>query len=522
MRQDGTRCCLSAAARHGAAPRNRRGTIVAVIVAVLLSGCSLDLWNSNEELGTLTQLDGSTTPWRDCVGRAEDILDGVPPGVTFSCAKLRVPRNWSQPDGDQLFISLLRMRNTDQRDRIGSLLINPGGPGGSGIELAAQSALFLPRALQQRFDIVGFDPRGVGESAPVRCISDEFKDTDAAEDPNPDTAEFAEQIAGAAAVAGTCAQRYGENLKYYSTDQTARDLDAIRGAVGDSKLNYLGYSYGTLLGSVYAHMFPTKIRAMVLDGAVDPRQDSVAATEQQADGFEKAFDAFAENCRRRGSGCPLGADPRMRLQQILQQVRENPVPTDDDRFATEGIVVFATLAALYSSERWTTLETALNDVQHGKASGVMQLVDEYTGRGDNGHYDNSVDAQLAINCTDEKTSPSPDRIAALQQEWEPRYPLFGSALALSLQGCSRWEAPRDPFEVGEAAGAPPIVVVGTTGDPATPYGNTEKLAKLLGSGVVLTWQGEGHTAYPQNSCIVDAVNNYLFTLRVPDTGTRCT
>jgi len=493
-----------------------------MIVTVLLSGCSADIWDSGEDLGALTQLDGSSTPWRDCAGRAEDILGGVPSGVRFSCAKLRVPRDWAQPDGDQLSVSLLRMRNTDQRERIGSLLINPGGPGGSGIEFAAQSALFLPRTLQQRFDIIGFDPRGVGESTPVRCISDEYKDADAAEDPDPDPTEFAEQIEGAARVADTCAARYGEDLKSYNTEATARDMDAIRRAVGDAKLNYLGYSYGTLLGSVYAHLFPTKIRAMVLDGAVDPSQDSVAASEQQAEGFEKAFDAFGANCVRRGSGCPLGSNPRARMQQILQQVRENPVPTNDDRFATEGIVIFAAVAALYSPERWSALATALDDVQDGKASGVMALVDEYTGRDDNGRYDNSVDAQLTITCTDQATSPNPEQIATLQQEWEPRYPLFGTALALSLQGCSRWQAARDPYEVGEAADAPPIVVVGTTGDPATPYENTAKLAKLLGSGVVLTWQGEGHTAYPQSRCIVDAVNNYLFELRVPDAGTRCT
>lgn len=521
MRQDGTSCRPPAATRRPAARRTQRCTVVAVIVTVLLSGCSLDIGGSDSDRGNLTQLDGSSTPWRDCAGRAEDVLGGVPPGVTFSCAKLRVPRDWADPDGEQLLISLLRMRNNDQEDRVGSLLVNPGGPGASGIEFGIQSALFLPQALQQRFDIIGFDPRGVGASAPVRCVSDEYKDADAAEDPDPDPTEFAEQIDAAARVADTCADRYGENLKHYSTEATARDMDAIRRAVGDAKLNYLGYSYGTLLGSVYAHMFPTKIRAMVLDGAVDPRQDDIATSEQQARGFEQAFDAFAANCRNRGSECSLGSDPRARMQQILRQVREAPVPADGERFATEGIVVFAAIAALYNPARWPTLETALDDVQDGQASGVMGLVDEYNGRGANGNYDNSIDAQLAISCTDEQTSPDPERIAELQREWDERYPLFGSVLALSLQGCSRWEAPRDPYEVGEAAGAPPIVVIGTTGDPATPYRNTKQLAELLGSGTVLTWQGEGHTAYPQSGCIIDAVHDYLIELRVPDAGTRC-
>ncbi|MGI8648637.1 MAG: alpha/beta hydrolase [Mycobacteriales bacterium] len=494
---------------------------LALVVAMLLSMCSLNVWNKPEELGSITQLDGTATPWRNCADRAHDIAHSDVVGVTFSCATLRVPQNWAQEHGQMFSLALLRMRSAAQTRRIGSLVVNPGGPGASGVEFAAQSALFLPKQLQQRFDIVGFDPRGVGGSSPVRCISDKQKDKQAEENSDPDAAELATQLAQAAAIARQCSNKYGTTLQYISTEQTARDMDAIRRAVGDTKLNYLGYSYGTLLGAVYARLFGGNIATMVLDGAVDPQQDSVTASERQAAGFEKEFDAFAANCQQRGDRCPLGVDARATTARIISKVAQQPVKAPGGRHATEGVAVFAALAAMYSPEKWSALENALHDLDAGKPAGVFSLIDEYNGRGSNGHYDNSVEANLAIGCADERNPVPVAEVTELQTQWRSRYPLFGSALAVTLLGCASWKSPRDEYPVGAATSAPPIVVVGTTGDPATPYENTARLATLLGTGTVLTWEGQGHTAYPQTSCITDAVNRYLIEKTVPDPGTHC-
>jgi pimeloyl-ACP methyl ester carboxylesterase len=298
-------------------------------------------------------------------------------------------------------------------------------------------------------------------------------------------------------------------------------MDAIRRAVGDDKTTYLGYSYGTLLGAVYAHLFPRRIRAAVLDGAVDPTADSVQSSERQAGGFERAFDDYAADCRARGAGCAIGPDPRATVTRLLERADAHPIPSRDGRPVTEGHVVLAVISALYTQAQWTTLTRALADAEAGHGDRVLALADEYNQRRPDGTYSNLIDANTAVNCADEADRPTLAQVRRLQRTWGARYPLFGAPLAMSLIGCAVWPAKPDPYPVGPARGAPPIVVVGTTGDPATPYENTPKLARLLGTGVVLTWEGEGHTAYPQTRCVVTAVDAYLVDLRVPPDGKRC-
>ncbi len=459
--------------------------------------------------------------WRDCQSEAEEIAGTSLSDTRAECGTVAVPQDWAKPDGPTFTLSLMKLGKVGSRPKIGSLLVNPGGPGGSGVELAAYSALFLPTAVRQRFDVVGFDPRGVARSSPVECIGDQTKDTITAASPDPATqAEFDAQVTVARSVGAACAQKYGPTLGLFGTEQAARDMDAIRIAVGDPKLTYLGYSYGSLLGAVYAQLFPDKIRALVLDGAVDPRQDDATASESQAVGFEKAFDNFAADCRRRGRSCPIGPDARATVGQLLKLP---PVPGRDaeKRSATSGYTLLAIVSALYSKERWPTLAAALGQLRRGDPTGVFALADEYNERDRNGRYNNQIDANTAINCADEAAPPDPAKVRQLQLAWRTKYPLFGGPLAMSLLICSTWPAEHDPYPTGAAAGAPPIVVVGTTGDPATPYENTAKLARMLGSGVVLTWKGEGHTAYPQTTCIRNAVDGYLVNLQAPPDGTTC-
>ncbi len=464
-----------------------------------------------------------TVSWRPCPEVAEESLGQLPKNVTFECGTVRVPQDWHHPGNGSTFdIALMRAHAAGQSGRIGSLLVNPGGPGGSGVQLAAYLSQGLPAEVTRRFDLVGFDPRGVGKSSPVECISDADKDANIGFEPDPASQpQFDRLVQLTRQMAEDCQSRYRATLGLFATEQAVRDMDAIRGALGDEKLTFLGYSYGTLLGAVYAHLFPRRVRALVLDGAVDPRENDVAASEGQAAGFENAFNQFAAWCKVNATLCPIGPDARRALTAILGKVRSRPLRAPDGRQVTPGWVFTAVVSALYSRSQWPVLGGALGQVNRGDPDGVLQLVDLFYERDSHGHYTNLIDANSAINCVDETDPPSVAEVRRYQSDWRKKYPLFGAPLALSMLACSVWPATRDPYPVGAADGAPPILVVGTRNDPATPYAQTARLASLLGTGTVLTWEGDGHTAYPQTACVTSAVDGYLVDLKVPDDNTSC-
>jgi pimeloyl-ACP methyl ester carboxylesterase len=320
-------------------------------------------------------------------------------------------------------------------------------------------------------------------------------------------------------MAQECGAKYGDALQYYSTEQTARDMDAIRAALGDEKITYLGYSYGTLLGATYAQLFPKNIRALVLDGAVDPTAPPVTDSETQAKGFERAFTNFANWCTTTGQ-CPIAPDARAAVTAAIQEARTAPTTGAGGRKATAGWVFYAVISALYSESLWPVLAAAISEIRRGNPTRVFQLADGYAQRDKDGKYSNLFDANLVINCTDDDKSVTVEEARRLQGEWRVKYPLFGASSALNLV-CAQWPGKHDPYPAGKAEGAPPILVVGTKGDPATPYEQTPALANMLGVGVVLTWDGEGHTAYPETRCINNAVNEYLINLTVPPAGQTC-
>jgi pimeloyl-ACP methyl ester carboxylesterase len=470
--------------------------------------------------------------WRECPDVARDLVGRVPTNMTYECATIKVPRDWTAATGPspsagsggaQTFdIALLRAKSRAQRERIGSLVVNPGGPGGSGVDLAVYLSLGLPAEVTRRFDIVGFDPRGVGRSTQVKCISDADLDASFGYEPDPvSQAQFDDLVALTKKIGQECGAKYGDSLKLFSTEQAARDMDAVRAAVGDEKITYLGYSYGTLLGATYAQLFPRTIRAFVLDGAVDPKQNSVAASEGQAKGFERAFTNFTTWCRSRGSQCAIGPDARAAVTAALDKARSSPVRGRDGRTATAGWVFTAVVSSLYTQQSWADLATAIDKLEGGDATGVFELADRYAERDSSGRYTNLFDANSAVNCADEDEKVSIAQVRALQGQWRTKYPLFGAPLATGILTCAQWPGGRDPYPTGAATGAPPIMVVGTTGDPATPYEQTPRLAQMLGVGFVLTWQGEGHTAYPETRCINNAVNSYLIDLEVPRNPLTC-
>jgi pimeloyl-ACP methyl ester carboxylesterase len=507
----------------------RSATFAAALAAFVIltaAGCSpTAVWRTPTAVGSGSP--GGSIDWTSCGSEALKLNPKMPRTLTADCGTLKVPQNWSTAtngkaaDGKTFDIALMRIRSNNAGDRIGSVLTNPGGPGGSGVDFLPYLAGEVPNLLT-RFDLIGFDPRGVGRSAPVDCMSDTDLDASFGYEPDPVSDEsFQGVVTLSRKMADSCATKYGAGLSVFSTEQAARDMDAIRAALGEQKLNYLGFSYGTLLGGVYAELFGKNIRAMVLDGAVDPTQNPVQSTEGQAGGFELAFNNFTDWCKKNAAQCPISADPRGAVTAAIDKARTAPVKDSSGRTATPGWIFYAVVSTMYSQETWPYLAQGINNLNRNNAQIIFLLADSYAERDDNGHYKNLFDANNAVNCVDSKDYPSVDEIRTLQSQWRTKYPLFGAPLAIGLIGCSVWKAEKDPYPVGAAAGAPPIVVVGTKGDPATPYESTAKLADMLGTGTVLTWEGEGHTAYPSTSCIQKAVDTYFIDLKAPSKGTSC-
>ncbi len=415
--------------------------------------------------------------WTDC-------------GSGFSCAEVRVPRDYAAPSDGYLNISLIRSAATVPGERIGSLLVNPGGPGASGVDFVRNGVSSLSDGLRERFDIIGFDPRGVNTSTAIRCIDN--LDGHAALDPNPDDeAEFTELVDAARAYAEACARRNDSTLAYLSTDAVARDLDLLRSAVGDDELTYLGFSYGTLIGSRYAELFPDRIRALALDGAIDPSIDLETLRTDQAKAFEGALSRFLDDCSSRAT-CPFyeGGESAEAFDALMAAIDRKPIRAlrlSDPRLIGPGLAWSAVLAALYSESFWPILATALAQASQGDGSLMLAISDPFRGRKANGSYSNLQDAYVANICLDFPAPTDPTAFTGWADGLEDSAPRFGEFVAYNDLICAFWAVPAQgmPHAV-KAAGAPPIVVVGTTGDPATPYHWSQALAKQLESGVLVT------------------------------------
>jgi pimeloyl-ACP methyl ester carboxylesterase len=318
-----------------------------------------------------------------------------------------------------------------------------------------------------------------------------------------------------------CEQALGDKLGDFNTMNTVRDMDLIRQAVGDARLNYLGFSYGTVLGSQYAHMFPDKVRVAVLDGAVDPSVNSITSFGDQMKGFEQAFDQFAANCLT-VSPCKSLGNPRQAAYTIFANVQKNPLDTGTSRPLTWSLAELGVLEALYSQQSWPTLASAMISALQGDGSGLLTLADEYAQRNDDGTYSNLMDANMVIDCNDSDVNPTDAQIQQTAAQWITDDPRFGKWSAASLFDCQNWPAKQDPPPSPTAPTSAPILVVGNTHDPATPYQGAKNLTAVLGSAELLTWNGEGHTSYLSgNQCVDDYVNAYLLTAKLPPQHTVC-
>ncbi|MGW2325653.1 alpha/beta hydrolase [Streptomyces sp. NPDC001700] len=460
-----------------------------------------------------------TLSWHKCPG-----------GAGFDCATLKAPLDYARPGtGHDVKLEVSRKKATRPARRIGSLQVNPGGPGGSAIGyLQSFAAIGYPSAVRSRYDLVAMDPRGVAGSEPVTCLSNRQMDAFTRTDQTPDdAAETRRLVAAYKKFARGCAERSGRVLRHVSTVEAARDMDLLRAALGDRRLAYVGASYGTFLGATYADLYPARVGRLVLDGALDPTLTSRRMNRDQTAGFETAFTAFARDCLRR-SGCPLGtgsvAGARKQLSALFRRIDSHPVPTGGSRALTESLATIGVITAMYDEGAWPQLRTALRAARRGDGEGLLNLADLYYERDTDGRYANLMYANPAVNCLDLPPAfRTPADVRTSLPAFEKASPVFGRSLAWSALNCGYWPVPATgrPHRL-RAKGAAPIVVVGTTRDPATPYRWARALASQLTSATLLTYDGDGHTAYARGSrCVDTAINTYLLTGRTP-THRRCT
>ncbi len=406
------------------------------------------------------------------------------------------------------------------------MLVNPGGPGASGLDFARAGSGIVSESLLERYDLVGFDPRGVGDSTPVTCLSDAETDTFLAADGSPDTRAEEQRLVDLAKEFGErCAERSGDLLGHVSTVEAARDIDVLRAVLGDDRLNFLGKSYGTYLGATYAGLFPDRVGRLVLDGALDPKLTSAALNEGQAIGFEGALTAFVEDCVRR-SGCPLPdgrAQALAAVERLLADIDRRPLDAEEGRPLTQGLAMLGLAFGLYDKGFWSGLRQGLDEAMEGDGSTLLVFADLYASRDRSGRYQgNSMAAQYAVNCLDRAEGSDIAALRSTADGLEKEAPIFGAYLMWSSLPCGFWPVPvTGESQAVRAEGAPPIVVVGTTRDPATPYAWAEALADQLASGRLLTFEGDGHTAYHGNRCIDRAVDRFFLEGKAPADGTRC-
>jgi pimeloyl-ACP methyl ester carboxylesterase len=448
-------------------------------------------------------------------------------GGGLQCAGLKVPLDDTVTGGPTINLAIARLPARNSGQRIGSLVVNPGGPGGSGIQYLRESASSLPGTIRARFDVVSFDPRGSGASAPVVCTPnlDSFFNLEFT--PRDDAARQA-LVAGAQALVAQCQAKAGAELPYVSTERAARDMDRIRAALGDKRITYLGYSYGTYLGALYADRFPSRVRAMVLDGAFDPALSAPQEQVQQAQGFERDLDLFLQSCAT-DSSCTFhrGGDTAAAYGALRARIGATPIPAPG---AGKGRVLNGTEFdigvewLLYSGRfTWPQLGDALDSAASGDGSELLNQADASNLRHSDGTYDPLYSAFLAISCLDGPDVGGVAGLRAIEDQAAQVAPRLGRSVINNSLACAVWPVPVQKPPLPHAVGAPPMVVIGNTDDPATPLAWATGLSHELQSAVLLTVNSAMHTAYASsgNTCVDSAINRYLIDLRPPALGTRC-
>ena len=459
--------------------------------------------------------------WGGCQDLTDLSAPPMPPErlaqLTFTCGTVRVPLDEGRPEAGQLTIQLIRAttvpRSTSRRPTV---VLVPGGPGQSGVDNHAFLVGRMSDRLLSTFDVVGFDPRGVHHSGQIHCEHEEHPPT------LPDLLSDAGYARAAAEIrTGTeeCLRSLGTRAALFGTTAAAGDLDAIRLVLGEEKLTYVGGSYGAKLGAEYAHRFPSHIRAGVLDAPTDPQTPWITTVEHQVAGFEDSLDDFVAWCRK--ESCRRLPDVRGFIAALVGKADRSPIrsgrPSGDEPLVGSQ-VLDAVVSAMYDPLRWPDLAEGLVEADDGDSGTLWDLVDA-SGGGPAAHDEG--DARFVINCTDSPPGPSEAEIRSAGARFRDQFPTLGVWGSWPLLGCSLWTA-RHTLTPPTAPSAPPLVVVGTVHDPATPYAGAVSMAKVLGNGsALLTWEGSGHTAFTRSPCIDALVDEYLISLALPTDGTRC-
>jgi pimeloyl-ACP methyl ester carboxylesterase len=449
---------------------------------------------------------------------------------TFQCGTLKVPLDWAKPEGEKIEISLTR-KFTNKA--LGSIVLNPGGPGGSGVDFLINNYDNIgTQTLRDSYTLVSFDPRGVGRSAKVTCLSPKETDQMLYESNNAEIGSAKDLELSRAQIKKfdeACKKNTGAVLAHVDTVSAAKDLDVIRSSIGDEKLNYLGFSYGTFLGTTYAALFPEKVGKFVLDGAIDPRVTDEQQSLNQLKGFDLALNNYLKDCLKNDSACPFQGsltNAKSQVASFLKSMETKTLPTKDGRKLTITSATTGLIMALYSDTYWPYLTQAFNEAKKSKdGSTFILLADFYNDRDESGKYaSNSLEANIAINCLDSRSSAKPNAMAKQNERILQLSPVLGRYWQNGALICEQW-----PYTVAErpasygAKGAPTIMVIGTTGDPATPYQQSVALAhEVLAKGFLVTFKGEGHTAYGRsNECVSIAVDDFFISGTIPNKEPVC-
>ncbi|MET7618408.1 alpha/beta hydrolase [Streptomyces sp. NPDC005408] len=505
----------------------RTSALALATAGLLISGCT---GGSSSPSASASAAPGRAAPAAALKPYYEQQLKWRPCGVPgFDCATMKAPLDYAAPGDESVKLAVARKKASGPGKRLGTLQVNPGGPGGSAVDyLQGYAGIGYPAPVRARYDMVAVDPRGVARSEPVECLSGKQMDAYTQVDQTPDdAAETARLATSLKNFAAGCKGRSGDILPHVSTVEAARDMDILRAVMGDEKLSYVGASYGTFLGATYAELFPDRVGRLVLDGAMDPSLPAREMNRDQTAGFETAFQSFAGDCVKR-KDCPLGttsaADASVRLKAFFSALDAKPVDTGESRKLGESLATTGVIAAMYDEAAWPQLREALANALAGDGASLLTLADSYYEREGDGTYANLMYANAAVNCLDSPPAfTAPEAVESALPEFEKASPVFGRGFAWASLNCAYWPTPATgtPQRI-EAKGAAPIVVVGTTRDPATPYKWAQGLAGQLSSGSLLTYEGDGHTAYGRGSdCIDTAINTYLLEGTVPPEDKRC-
>ena len=440
-------------------------------------------------------------------------------GQRIDCATLAVPLDYANPGNGEV-INLKVKRRTASGSSLGPLLVNPGGPGVPGTVMVDQAQDYFGTRLLDRFDLIAWDPRGTGDSEGMKCLDD--VDAFLALDPTPDDQAERDAITAAdQAFADGCKRNNARVLPFIGTESSARDIDQIRLALGVNKITFLGFSYGSELGAIYATLFPTSLRTMVIDGAADPTATTEDSNLQQVVGFENAFNAFLEKCAQ-NKKCAYyhDGDPGTAFETLMVQLDKSPLTVSPKRAkVNQGVAINAVAEVLYVEGRWSALTTALASAEKGDGAPLLALYDSFTRRNSVGEA-HLFDAFITISCLDNPGPTDAAGVEAVIAKATAAAPRLGKYLTSPSNVCPAI-APRPQRFPITGKGAGKILVVGTTGDPATPYDGTVTMAKTLENGILLTVEANQHTGYSASQCATDAVDDVLIDLKFPAPDTVC-